>query len=256
MKTNSSSSVVDDKTIWFKDLESFVSLENLLHFVPVKGTTIEEQLNSILRFSIYTTIILALVPRDNNNTSYRTKVMLVPVVVAIGTYLMYVSSVSSSSSSSSSPFTAASAGSSSVGEGRRRSDQQWEGFGVEQQGGGRPAMRRSSSSAAAAACTKPTRDNPFMNVLPFEYETNPDRSPACDIQRSSVQRRAEALFEQTGSLGGLPRNSDDIFHRSANSRQFVTNPVTTIPNDQTGFANWLYRKEPEVKRAPVSTFAS
>ena len=31
--------------------------------------------------------------------------------------------------------------------------------------------------------------------------------------------------------------------RKAAARQFVTGPVTTIPGDQTGFAEWCYGKK-------------
>jgi hypothetical protein len=34
---------------------------------------------------------------------------------------------------------------------------------------------------------------------------------------------------------------DDLFNRNTSQRQFYTTPVTTIPNDQTGFARWLYK---------------
>ena len=97
----------------------------------------------------------------------------------------------------------------------------------------------------AITCTPPKPDNPFMNVMLGDYTIDPDRGAACDIQEPMVAKQTERLFEQAGS--GLIRNSDDIFHRSATSRQFVTNPSTTIPNDQSGFANWLYGNAPSFK---------
>lgn len=102
-------------------------------------------------------------------------------------------------------------------------------------------------------CTVPTRENPFMNVLHSDYSNNPERGPACDIQDVRVAKRAERLFE-----AGLIQDSDDIFGRKTGSRQFVTNPSTTIPNDQTAFAQWLYGnkplcKTPDRKRCMYST---
>lgn len=38
----------------------------------------------------------------------------------------------------------------------------------------------------------------------------------------------------------LYKNVDDAFNRNSSSRQFYTTANTTIPNDQTGFAHWLY----------------
>ena len=86
------------------------------------------------------------------------------------------------------------------------------------------------------ACTMPDRSNPFMNVLLTDYGSNPTRPPACNISRPAVSKAAEAMFEHN-----LYRDSDDVFNRNASSRQFYTTPSTTIPNDQAGFANWLYR---------------
>lgn len=84
-------------------------------------------------------------------------------------------------------------------------------------------------------CTRPTRDNPFMNVLPTDYRRNPARPGACDLGNSSVARRAEALHAHN-----LYRDSDDVYGRRASSRAFYATPSTTIPNDQAGFADWLY----------------
>ena len=84
-------------------------------------------------------------------------------------------------------------------------------------------------------CTMPDRSNPFMNVLLSDYELDPARPRACDLSRPAVARAAEAMFEHN-----LYRDSDDVFNRNASSRSFYTTPSTTIPNDQAGFANWLY----------------
>ena len=33
----------------------------------------------------------------------------------------------------------------------------------------------------------------------------------------------------------------DVFGKNQNQRQFITQPSTTVPNDQGSFANWLYK---------------
>jgi len=87
----------------------------------------------------------------------------------------------------------------------------------------------------AGLCTKPTRRNPFMNVLPSELKDGPQRPRACDVSRSDVKRAMEGNFSHN-----LYRDADDPFQRNASSRQFYTVPVTTVPGDQTAFAKWLY----------------
>ena len=39
----------------------------------------------------------------------------------------------------------------------------------------------------------------------------------------------------------------NIFSKNNSQRQFYTTPVTTIPNDQKSFANWLYKTPPTCK---------
>lgn len=88
-----------------------------------------------------------------------------------------------------------------------------------------------------SVCTKPTIDNPFMNVLYTDYSTRPNREKACDISRPSVSKHVDALYEQKFPNS---RYSNDIFGKNTGMRQFYSNPSTTIPNDQGTFAKWLY----------------
>jgi hypothetical protein len=90
-------------------------------------------------------------------------------------------------------------------------------------------------------CIKPTAENPFMNVLMTDYAKNPERPSACKLT-TKVKNEVKQHFDST-----LFRDVDDIFHRNASDRQFYTTPITTIPNDQTSFAKWLYSTPPTCK---------
>jgi hypothetical protein len=79
--------------------------------------------------------------------------------------------------------------------------------------------------------TFPTCQNPFMNVLLTEIGDNPTRAPAARINTKMEQ------FYQTI----FARDPGDVFQHTQNQRNWVAMPATTIPNDQGGFANWLYR---------------
>lgn len=87
-------------------------------------------------------------------------------------------------------------------------------------------------------CTKPNKTNPFMNVLLSDYNANPTREKACDVQSPKIKSKMEKYFTNE-----LYRSVDDIFDKNYSYRQFYTNPCTTIPNDQEGFAKWLYYTE-------------
>lgn len=82
-------------------------------------------------------------------------------------------------------------------------------------------------------CTKPTLHNPFMN--PNIIDIN--RPGACPITDEKTLKEAEAFFDDT-----MFRNVDDVYDRNTGKRHFYTVPVTTLPNEQTVFANWLYNR--------------
>jgi len=92
------------------------------------------------------------------------------------------------------------------------------------------------------SCIRPTDQNPFMNVLMNEYVDSPDRSSACDTENPDVKKTISNMFNEK-----LFRSVDDIFYKNSSDRQFYTNPNTMIPNDQDGFARWLYQTEPTCK---------
>jgi hypothetical protein len=79
--------------------------------------------------------------------------------------------------------------------------------------------------------TFPTPSNPFMNVLVTEIGDNPTRPPAARINKN-IEEYYQTIFA---------RDPGDVFQHTQNQRNWVAMPSTTIPNDQGGFANWLYR---------------
>ena len=91
-------------------------------------------------------------------------------------------------------------------------------------------------------CQRPTKDNPMGNVLLSDYKDQPNRVGACmyeDVQ-DDVYKYVDNTFpiSNTRSRSALPE-----YQRKAAARQFITSPVTTIPGDQTAFAEWCYGKK-------------
>ena len=84
--------------------------------------------------------------------------------------------------------------------------------------------------------TPPTSRNLFMNILVDEMKYNPDRHSAAPIDNDTVKQTMDDYFR-------IQWFSDptDVFGKNQNQRQFVTQPSTTVPNDQGSFANWLYK---------------
>ena len=95
----------------------------------------------------------------------------------------------------------------------------------------------------------PTSSNPFGNVLIPDYEYNPNKKPAPpsfnanindDILKQAKKLVSELNPDQPDISDKLFRDLGEQYVFEQSLRQFTSNPSTTIPNDQTGFAEFAY----------------
>ena len=92
------------------------------------------------------------------------------------------------------------------------------------------------------SCQQPSIDNPMANVLLSDYMTEPNRPPACKY--GDVKDKVHSLVRDTIPYDcGRSRCPLPQQQQYAAARQFVSNPVTSIPGDQTAFAEWCYGKK-------------
>ena len=104
----------------------------------------------------------------------------------------------------------------------------------------------SSKTKYKPNCQLPTLDNPMANVLLSDITDNPSRSPACYYP--TVKNMVKTYLDDTVYYdSGRSRSPLPQYQRSFTSRQFVSQPVSTVPGAQTEFAEWLYGK----KNAPI-----
>lgn len=96
---------------------------------------------------------------------------------------------------------------------------------------------RLDTCADISVCQPPVNGNPFMNVTMADLMDNRTRPSACIATDAKIDEKINEIFNYN-----LFRDVDDVFNRNNNQRQFYTMPSTTIPNDQTSFANWLYKR--------------
>jgi len=88
-------------------------------------------------------------------------------------------------------------------------------------------------------CTVPTANNPFMNI---NLISDPkDKKKACSSS-DKVKSEITNNFDIN-----LYKNVSDVFENQNGQRTFYTMPSTTIPNEQTKFAKWLYGTGPTCK---------
>lgn len=102
--------------------------------------------------------------------------------------------------------------------------------------------------------TTPTIQNPMMNVLLPEISYNPTRDEAAPSYNSEVEKEINHSTEGNVVLNFEPRNLTeaeklrkklfadlgDKYEFDDSMRMFYTNPSTTIPNDQKGFAEFCF----------------
>jgi hypothetical protein len=91
-------------------------------------------------------------------------------------------------------------------------------------------------------CQKPTNNNPYMNINTSDINKKPEKIKSCDINDDEIKKDVLEKFNQN-----LYRNVGDLYGRHTSERQFYTLPVTTIPNNQKGFAEWLYKTDDNCK---------
>jgi hypothetical protein len=103
--------------------------------------------------------------------------------------------------------------------------------------------------------TNPKQNNPMMNVLVPEIVYNPTRNEAAPAFNAEVEKKInnntkDYVVETTFSDESAKQKeyikrklfSDlgDSYMFDHSMRNFYTNPNTTIPNDQEGFANFCF----------------
>jgi hypothetical protein len=102
--------------------------------------------------------------------------------------------------------------------------------------------------------TTPTIQNPMMNVLLPEISYNPMRDEAAPAYNPEVEKDINHSTEGYVVLDFEPRNMTeaeklrkklfadlgDKYEFDDSMRMFYTNPSTTIPNDQKGFAEFCF----------------
>jgi hypothetical protein len=95
----------------------------------------------------------------------------------------------------------------------------------------------------------PTSSNPMSNILLPDIDFNPMKKPAPPtssedtkslILESAKQLVAEANPGQPDITEKLFTNLGDQLTFEQSMQQFISNPSTTIPNDQTAFAEFCY----------------
>ena len=191
--------------LWFDDPRILWRQERLPEFFPNPKLSMEEQMNAVVRLSAYLSLGLYLYTR---NASFIYILPFTLLATKVGYDIL------------------------SRNKPAPRVVQTTQGQGVD---AGLPEGN-ARTAQDGKECVAPTKENPFMNVLLTDIKYDPDRPAACNISDPAIEKSALSNF-----YDGLFRDVDDVFGRNTNSRQFVTQPLTTLPGaEQREFAELLF----------------
>lgn len=199
---------------WIYDPLVLFKNGNFYRFFPTKGMTLNQVLNSLTLLMIIIFVILLLFVSD-----YR--YALIPLIIIVILVFIYF-----------------------IEQSRRRKrfenfDQSRDDADDDNEDEAECRLIPDLAECNAEECQMPTRSNPFMNVTMADLMNCPKRPPACPIESDLINDKLQKFLNQN-----LAKDANDIYHKNYAERSFFTTPGASIPNDQTGFANWLY-KTPE-----------
>lgn len=235
---------ITDK-LWIQDIEILARKDRYMEVLPTQDMSRHEKLNALMRLALLIGLISAVVLA---NYVY----LYVPIIMALIQIGAYQLDKGNSSSNSNNVNTNNNESGNESGNGQgnetgnetenesRNGNEAGNGNSVEleefrqQYGNGDERSRQIGSSPV---CSKPTPQNPFMNAMNYDSRY---RQPACtSYDNEELQDKIEDYFDDN-----LFKDVSDIYNKRHSQRQFFTMPYTTFPNDQGGFAKWLYQ-EPE-----------
>jgi hypothetical protein len=198
---------------WYKDITILYNFDRLTDFIPTKQMNFAEQLNAFVRFALYFSILLFILYK-NYMVFY---VFIITMLITLFIYEYWDMPVKNF-------------------EIQEEFENLQKQFSIN---------KDQHLNTDGSVCTKPTKDNPFMNVLVTDIVDNPDKPPNCPLT-PIVNEQIEDKFSYN-----LYKDIDDIWNKNNSQREFYTNPSTTIPNDRESFQKWLYETGPTCKEDSI-----
>jgi hypothetical protein len=206
---------------WSENPNILFQQKYLLEFFPVESMTYEQKLNAITRAILLLTLVGFIFSRSMQ--------MLLISAITIGViYLLYYYEKQEKEKAGKKKVT-------------------FEGFDASS-----PAysyMSQNNIPIPDNVFDVPDVNNPLSNVLMTDYDYNPNKKPAPPLFNSDVNAQLLAQAKQlvVNQNPDQPDIADKLFQDLGENlvfeqsmRPFMSNPSTTIPNDQAAFAEFCY----------------
>lgn len=214
---------------WLSDYTVLYNDNNYVKFIPTLSMTRIEQLNAVTRFAIYVFILILLFGTDYRWIYFS----CLTIVICIILFKIDENHAPIINNSTNNNIINVNENNNIIIADQDEEDKYVVGSNLSI-----PELPLVSTNKRP--CTKPTDNNPFMNFLLSDYIDNPNKPSACNIvnelDRDKINDDATNKFNIN-----LYRDLDDLFEKKNSQRQFYTTAVTTNPNDQKAFAEWLYK---------------
>ena len=195
--------------LWFEDMGILFRKDRLSEFFPTLDMSLEEQLNSVVRFSIYAGVLLYL---------YNQNYLMLYLPIAGFALTKVIHDVRKPQENNEKMTTEL------IGDNNELEEE----------------LENNRTEIDGKECIKPTKNNPFMN--PNHTDKMDDKPEACPIDNKDVRQEMNDKF-----MNNLYQDVSDVFGRNNSSRQFYTVANTQNPNSQKDFAKWLYGSTGECK---------
>jgi len=211
--------------IWYRNPEVLLNAKMAKEFFPMNSMSYNRKLNAILRLSIYVSLILAIIKRNYNY-------IYIVLVAMLLTYYFHIERQNDSSLRG--------------GHGKIWGVDDIEKFENNYNGN---AFNEDNKNICNVP--EPTTNNPMMNINLITRNRNQNSAPM-SYNKPELKKDIDNKFNTD-----LFRDVSSVYGKRNSQRQFYTMPSTTIPNEQTAFAKWLYNtgptcKEDGIKCAPTS----
>jgi hypothetical protein len=210
-KSSSVKNTDHEIAFWSENPNVLLNKQYIFEFFPTDEMSYSQKLNAITRTIILLTLISYIY-------SQQTRILIIGVITISAIYFLYTY--------------------------RRMEKKRIEEF-------ENPALEvlKNAKFDSAGIFDTPTPVNPLSNILLPDIDFNPHKKPApptsSDETKSLILENAKKLVananpSQPDIVEKLFTDLGDQLEFEQSMQQFVSNPATTIPNDQTAFAEFCY----------------
>ena len=201
----------DTVLFWVDDPNILLNSEYIFEFYPTQTMSFNQQLNALSRTIIIITIISFLFSRSIS-------LLVISFITLLAIYYLYKSQME---------------------------EPKKEGFTTP----AKDFLTENVGVIPTDLFQEPTSNNPFSNVLVTDWVDNPQRKPAPPnsnpVVRDEILIQAKQMVENANSsqpdiVNKLFKDVNEQLSFEQSMRQFHSNSVTTIPNNQEAFLDFCY----------------